>query len=75
MARYFFHLIRDDEVIEDDVGQDFELAPEARGHALQVAAELSRNAPPDFSRAQIAVVDSNGVVVFRTRVAPEIDLA
>jgi hypothetical protein len=66
MARYFFHLTNDDEII-DDVGEEFNVLQEARGHALAVARELSRNAPPHrFAGHHISVVDEQGVVVFTT---------
>jgi hypothetical protein len=50
MPRYFFHPINGDR-IADDVGEEFDLIEEARGHALAVAR-------------YIAVVDERGVVVF-----------
>src|SRR2546423_1746028 len=63
MARYFFHLTNED-TIADEMGEEFDLVEEARGHALAVARELSRNAPPH--QHHISVVDERGVVVFTT---------
>jgi hypothetical protein len=58
MARYFFHLTNED-TIADEVGEEFDLVEEARGHALAVARELSRNAPPHrFAGHHISVVDA-----------------
>jgi hypothetical protein len=53
--------------ISDEVGEEFDLVEEARGHALRVARELCRNRPwaADLGR-YISVTDESGVVVFRT---------
>jgi hypothetical protein len=66
MARYFFDLINGDRV-SDEVGEEFDLVEEARGHALTVARELCRNRPwaVDLGR-YISITDEWGVVVFRT---------
>jgi hypothetical protein len=65
MARYFFHLTNNDDVMTDDVGEEFDLLQQARGHDLAVARELSRNAPPHrFGGYHISVVDERGLVVF-----------
>jgi hypothetical protein len=70
MPRYFFHLTNDG-TISDDVGEEFEIVEAARGHALAVVRELSRNAPPDaFLGRHISVEDERGVVVFRIPVQP-----
>ena len=45
MARYFFNLQADDRTIEDEVGEEFPSAEQARTHAVQVASELARNNP------------------------------
>ena len=67
MARYFFDLTNGDRISVDEVGEEFDLVEEARGHALRVARELCRNRPwaPDLGR-YISVTDESGVVVFRT---------
>jgi acetylornithine/succinyldiaminopimelate/putrescine aminotransferase len=66
MTRYFFHLTNED-TIADEMGEEVDLVEEARGHALAVARELSRNAPPHrFAAHHISVVDEQGVVVFTT---------
>jgi hypothetical protein len=67
MARYFFDLTNGDSISVDEVGEEFDLAEEARGHALRVARELCRNRPwaVDLGR-YISVTDEWGVVVFRT---------
>jgi hypothetical protein len=70
MARYFFffHLTNGD-VIADDVGEEFDLVEEARGHALAVARELGPKGPSDrFAGHHISVVDERRVVVFTTLV-------
>ena len=65
MPRYFFHLA-DGDTIYDDVGEEFDLVEEARGHALAVARELSRGGPPpSLAGRHLSVVDVQGVVVFR----------
>jgi hypothetical protein len=65
MARYFFHLTNNDDVITDDVGEEFDLVEEARGHALAVARELARNASPHrFAGYHISVVDERDLIVF-----------
>ena len=64
MPRYFFHLTNGDKIV-DDVGEEFDLVEEARGHALTVARELSRGGlPATFVGRHIAVMDEQGVVVF-----------
>jgi hypothetical protein len=67
MARYFFDLTNGDSISVDEVGEEFDLVEEARGHALRVARELCRNRPwaVDLGR-YISVTDEWGVVVFRT---------
>jgi hypothetical protein len=68
MPRYFFHLTDDDNLslADDEVGEEFDLVEVARGHAVAVARELSRN---QLSHAlvglYISVVDERGVVVFK----------
>ena len=42
MPRYFFDLTNGDSVT-DEVGEEFDLVEAARGHAMAVARELSRN--------------------------------
>jgi hypothetical protein len=67
MARYFFDLTNGDRISVDEVGEEFDLVEEARGHALRVARELCRNRPRavDLGR-YISVTDEWGVVVFKT---------
>ena len=65
MPRYFFHLATGDETLVDDLGEEFDLVEEARGHAVTVARELSRNARPTNPDGRyISVMDERGVVVF-----------
>ena len=45
MARYFFDLTNGDRISVDEVGEEFDLVEEARGHALRVARELCRKRP------------------------------
>ena len=65
MSHYFFNLTNGDSVA-DEVGEDFDGVEAARGHAMAVARELSRNR---LSHAldghHISVVDERGVVVFK----------
>jgi hypothetical protein len=67
MPRYYFALTDGDlSLADDEIGEEFDLVEAARGHAVAVARELSRN-----QRAQalgglyISVVDERGVVVFK----------
>jgi hypothetical protein len=65
MPRYFFH-VTNGHVLADDVGEEFDLVEEARGHALAVAQELSRpRVPPTLVGRHISVMDERGVVVFK----------
>ncbi len=65
MPRYFFDLTNGDSVA-DEVGEEFDLVEAARGHAMTVARELSRNQLPDaLVGRHISVVDERGVVVFK----------
>jgi hypothetical protein len=65
MSHYFFDLTNGDSVA-DEVGEDFDGVGAARGHAMAVARELSRNQPPDaLVGRSISVVDERGVVVFK----------
>jgi hypothetical protein len=65
MSRYFFDLTNGDSVA-DEVGEEFDLVEAARGHAMTVARELSRNQLPDaLVGRHISVVDERGVVVFK----------
>jgi hypothetical protein len=45
MPRYFFDLANGDS-LADEVGEEFERVEAARGHAMAVARELSRNRLP-----------------------------
>jgi hypothetical protein len=67
MPRYFSHLTDDDRLtLADEVGEEFDLVEAARGHAMAVAGELSRNRLPDaLVGGHISVVDERGVVVFK----------
>jgi hypothetical protein len=57
MSRYFFNLTNGDSVA-DEVGEEFDRVEAARGHAMAVARELSRNLPPDILVGRsISVVD------------------
>ena len=67
MARYFFHL-SNGLTLEDTEGENFDLAAEARGHALQVAKELGRGS---LGGKSISVTDEQGVVVFKTQIPEE----
>ena len=65
MPRYFFDLTNGD-CVTDEVGEEFDLVEAARGHAMTVARELSRNQLPDaLVGRHISVVDERGVVVFK----------
>jgi hypothetical protein len=65
MSRYFFNLTNGDSVA-DEVGEEFDRVEAARGHAMAVARELSRNLPPDVLVGRsISVVDERGIVVFK----------
>jgi uncharacterized protein DUF6894 len=65
MSHYFFNLTNGDSVA-DEVGEDFDGVEAARGHAMAVARELSRNQLPDtLIGRSISVVDERGVVVFK----------
>jgi hypothetical protein len=46
MPRYFFNLTNGDSVA-DEVGEEFDRVEAARGHAMEVARELSRHRLPD----------------------------
>jgi hypothetical protein len=65
MPRYFFDLTNGDSVT-DEVGEEFDLVEAARGHAVAMARELSRNRPLHaLDGRHISVVDERGVVVFK----------
>jgi hypothetical protein len=65
MSRYFFYLTNGDS-IADEVGEEFDRVEAARGHAMAVARELSRNRLSDaLVGRSISVVDERGVVVFK----------
>ena len=75
MPRYFFHLTNGD-TIADDIGEEFDLLEEARGHAVVVAGELSHGVPPSrYAGRYIAVVDEGGVVVFTVLLRAAVILA
>jgi hypothetical protein len=64
MPRYFFRLADDDSLslAEDEVGEEFNHVEAARGQAMAVARELSRNQLPDaLVGRHISVVDERGV--------------
>jgi hypothetical protein len=68
MPRYFFALTDQDSLslADDEDGEEFDRVDAARGHAMAVARELSRNEPPHvFVGCHISVVDDQGVVVFK----------
>jgi uncharacterized protein DUF6894 len=65
MPRYFFHVTNGD-TLADEVGEEFDLVEAARGHALGVAREMSRNGLPSaWAGRYISVMDERGVVVFK----------
>jgi len=64
MPRYFFELTNGR--VADEVGEEFDHAEAARGHALTVVRELSRGGLPHaLDGRHISVVDERGVVVFK----------
>jgi hypothetical protein len=67
MARYYFALTDGDlSLADDEIGEEFDLVEAARGHAVAVARELSRNQRSQaLAGLYISVVDERGVVVFR----------
>jgi hypothetical protein len=67
MPRYFFNLTDGElSLADDEVGEELDHVQAARGHALAVARELSRNRLPHaLIGLYISVVDERGVVVFR----------
>ena len=68
MPRYFFDLTNNGDSVADEVGEEFELVEAARGHAMTVARELSRNQLPHaLDGHHISVVDERGVVVFKVQ--------
>jgi hypothetical protein len=66
MPRYFFNLTNNGDSVADEVGEEFDLVEAARGHAMAVARELSRNRLSHaLAGHPISVVDERGVVVFK----------
>ncbi len=66
MPRYFFDLTNNGDSVTDEVGEEFDLVEAARGHAVAMARELSRNRLPHALVGHyISVVDERGVVVFK----------
>jgi len=67
MPRYFFDLTDGDlSLADDEVGEELDHVEAARGHAMAVARELSRNRLPDaLVGRHISVVDERGIVVFK----------
>jgi hypothetical protein len=67
MHRYFFD-VTNGSTLADEVGEEFELVEAARGHAMAVARELSRNRLPlSLVGRFISVVDEGGIVISRPR--------
>jgi hypothetical protein len=67
MPRYYFALTDGDlSLADDEIGEEFDLVEAARGHAVAVARELSRNQRSQaLGGLYISVVDERGVVVFK----------
>jgi hypothetical protein len=67
MPCYFFDLTDGDlSLADDEVGEELDHVEAARGHAMAVARELSRNRLPDaLVGRHISVVDERGIVVFK----------
>jgi hypothetical protein len=67
MPRYYFALTDGDlSLADDEIGEEFNLVEAARGHAVAVARELSRNQRSQaLGGLYISVVDERGVVVFK----------
>jgi hypothetical protein len=66
MPRYFFDLTNNGDSVTDEVGEEFDLVEAARGHAVAMVRELSRNRPLHaLDGRHISVVDERGVVVFK----------
>jgi len=64
-CRNFFNLTNGNSVA-DEVGEAFDRVEAARGHAIEVARELSRHRLPDaLIGRHISVVEESGVVVFK----------
>jgi hypothetical protein len=70
MPRYFFDLTDGDlSLADDEVGEELDHVEAARGHAMAVARELSRNRLPHvLVGVYISVVDERGVEVFKVPV-------
>jgi uncharacterized protein DUF6894 len=67
MPRYYFALTDGNlSLADDEIGEEFDLVEAARGHAVAVAWELSRNQQSQaLGGLYISVVDERGVVVFK----------
>jgi hypothetical protein len=67
MPRYFFDLTDgESRLADDEVGEELDHVEAARGHAMAVARELSRNRLPHaLVGLYISVVDERGVIVFK----------
>jgi hypothetical protein len=73
MPRYFFHVTNGDVLVEDEEGEEFGLVEAARGYAVAVARELSRNGLPNACVGHyISVIDGQGVLVFKVPLTPEL---
>jgi hypothetical protein len=64
MPRYYFALTDGDlSLADDEIGEEFDLVEAARGHAVAVTQELSRNQRSHaLDGLYISVVDERGVV-------------
>jgi hypothetical protein len=70
MPRYFFHVTNDHPLAVDDCGEEFDGPESARVHAMAVARELLRNAPPGaYADRSISVVDERGTLLLTVRLA------
>jgi Domain of unknown function (DUF6894) len=67
MPRYYFDLTDGDRSLADDeAGEELDHVGAARGHAMAVARELSRQQPLDaLIGLFISVLDEDGVVLFK----------
>jgi hypothetical protein len=43
MARYYFHMSNDGELVRDQFGEEFARDEDAHAHAVRVASKLARN--------------------------------
>ena len=67
-VRYFFHILRNDSIFKDEVGQIFSAVEDAKAQALVVARELAQDT--GWEGFAVLIEDETGTEIARLPIVP-----